>query len=134
MSDRVRSNWHRPLAWKSAGFAASECAAWTGTLFGTGSVMAKSFGQAVGLKNPANLLVQTPCAGFLFGCYSHPELLDPLLLEENDVEQLAHRRRVFGLRDVGQRDRDGPTLPIIRPSHPGAVAFLRSGHQAVWGR
>jgi hypothetical protein len=62
------------------------------------------------------------------------ELLDPLLLEENDVEQLAHRRRVFGLRDVGQRDRDGPTLPIIRPSHPGAVAFLRSGHQAVWGR
>jgi hypothetical protein len=35
------------------------------SLLGLGLV-AKSLGQAVGLKNPANLLVQTPCAGFLF--------------------------------------------------------------------
>ena len=50
--------------------------------------MPKSLGQAVGLKNPANLLVQTPCAGFLFGCYSRPNSANKYLFKE-DLQKLA---------------------------------------------
>jgi hypothetical protein len=39
---------------------------------GPGREAARSVGQAVGLKTPANRLAQTPCAGFLLRCYSCP--------------------------------------------------------------
>jgi hypothetical protein len=58
------------------------------------------------------------------------ELLDALLLEGDDVEQLPHQRRAFGLRDFGQRDRHNPILPTTRPNRPGVIEKLHQGLQA----
>ena len=50
------------------------------------------------------------------------ELLDALLLEGDDVEQLPHQRRAFGLRDVGQQDPHGQIRPATsRPICPGLL-------------
>ena len=54
------------------------------------------------------------------------ELLDASLLEGDDVEQLPHQGRAFGLRDVGQQDPHDQIRPATsRPIGPGLLRSYR---------
>jgi hypothetical protein len=75
-------------------------------------------------KNPANLLVQTPCAGFLFHCYSHPtcdatgpaDLPDWMLalLEGEGPEELSHELITAASLIYIRRLRPGISLDTAR--------------------
>jgi hypothetical protein len=56
------------------------------------------------------------------------ELLDALVLEVDNLKQLSHQGRAFGLRDVGHDDQHGPIRPTDPPICPG---FLRSYRQVT---
>ncbi len=74
VSDRVKPNRQCLQALKTAVFAVSERTALTETLFGTEKEAAWGLKPVIEVKNPANRLVEAPCAGFLFHCYSRPKV------------------------------------------------------------
>jgi len=87
-------------------------------------------GRSTTSKNPANMLVQAPCAAFLFHCYSRPEGLQ-LISIICDTRYLRHPRLSDGSRGgvrilVGPRGGPKRFLRHMWPDTPSLRELVAS--------